>query len=80
MLAISDAAVAYLNRRERLLIRLERVNEAISRRNEWEANAYMRGDLRRDVPPTLSREALDGLYRMLLEELGRLDDSEAEHG
>ncbi len=70
----SDTALAYLRRRERLLVRLARVNTAISRRNEWEANAHMPGDLRRDVPQsTLPREALDGLHRMLTEELGRLD-------
>lgn len=74
MLAISDAAVAYLNRRERLLIQLERVNAAITRWDEWEANAHLPGDLRRDMPhPTLFRAALDGLHRMLTEELGRLD-------
>ncbi len=70
----ADDALDYLRRRERLLARLARVNAAISRWNEWEANAYMPGDLQRDVPQsTLPREALDGLHRMLTEELGRLD-------
>ena len=81
MPATTDAAVAYLRRRERLLIRLARVNAAISRRNEWEANAHLPGALRRDVPQsTLPREALDGLHRMLTEELGRLDGSEPKDG
>ncbi len=80
MPATTDSAVAYLHRRERLLLRLARVNAAISRRNEWEANAYMPGDLRRDVPqPTLPREALDGLHQMLTEELGRLDGATVDN-
>lgn len=74
MRSLADAVVAYLRRRERLLVRLARVNAAISCRNEWDANAYMPGDLQRNLPQSaLSHEALDGLHRMLAEELGRLD-------
>jgi len=72
--SLADAALAYLCQRRRLLVRSERVNAAISRWDEWEANVCMPEGLRRDVPPpTLSREALDGLHRLLTEELARLD-------
>ncbi len=74
MPSTGDAALAYLRRREHLLVRLQRVNVALSRWHEREADACLPGGLRRDVPtPTLSREALDGLHRMLVDELGRLD-------
>ena len=69
-----DTALAYLRRRAHLLVRLQRVSAALSRWHEREADARLPADLRRDVPPpTLPREALVGLHRMLVEELGRLD-------
>lgn len=79
--SLARAALAYLCQRWRLLVRLERVNAAVSRWDEWQARAYMPEGLWRDVPtPTLSRQALDGLHRMLVEELARLDGSEAGGG
>lgn len=80
-LSVTDTVLVYLRRREQLLGRQARVNVAISRRNEWEANAHTPGDLRRDVPqPALPREALDGLHRRLTEEPGRLDGVTAGDG
>ena len=71
---LADAALAYLRRRERLLVRLERVNAALCAWAEWEANAYLPDYLQRPLrPPMRSRAALDGLHRMLTEEVGRLD-------
>ena len=71
-----EAALDYLRRRERLLARLERVNDAISAYDEYEANRHLPPDLLRRLPePSLSREALTGLHRMLVEELGRLEQA-----
>ncbi len=75
----SDAAPAYLRHRERLLARLERVNDAISAYDEWEANAHLPPDLRRALPtPPVSREGLNQLHRMLVEELARLEGREGQ--
>ena len=74
MPSASGAALDYLRQRERLLARIQRVNDAISAYDEYEANAYLPADLQRKLrQPTLSREALTGLHRMLVEELGRLE-------
>ena len=68
-----DTALTYLRRRARLLVRLTRVNAALRRWHEREADACLPADLRRSVPmPTLPREALEGLHRLLVEELGLL--------
>jgi len=72
--SLADAALAYLRRRRGLLVRLERVEEATRRWDAWETNARLPDGLRRTGrAPILHREGLDGLHRMLVEELGRLD-------
>jgi hypothetical protein len=72
--SLADAALAYLRRRRHLLVRLGRVERALCRWDAWETNSLLPDDLRRSVPsPVLTREALDGLHRMLIEELARLD-------
>ena len=77
----ASAALAYLRQRERLLARLQRVNDAISANDEYEANRHLPVDLRRKVrPPTLSRQALAGLHQMLVEELARLEGREGPEG
>jgi hypothetical protein len=71
---LADAALAYLRRRRRLLVRLGRVERALFRWDVWETNDLLPDDLQRPVAsPVLTREALDGLHRMLTEELARLD-------
>jgi hypothetical protein len=78
----AEDALAYLRRRRGLLVRLARVERALARWDAWETNALLPEDLRRPLaPPVLTREALDGLHRMLTEELARLDgriDSDEE--
>ncbi len=70
----ANAALDYLRQRERLLARIQRVNDALCAYDEYEANRHLPPDLRRQLrKPTLSREALTGLHRMLVEELGRLE-------
>jgi hypothetical protein len=70
----ADAAQAYLSRRRHLLVRLERVEQALRRWDAWETNALLPEELRRPASkPILGRPALDGLQRMLTEELARLD-------
>ena len=77
MPSASADALDYLRRRERLLARLDRVNDAISAYDEYDANAHLPADLRRTLrPPTLSRQALAGLHQMLVEELARLEGPE----
>ncbi len=81
--AVSSAAdaLAYLRRRERLLARIQRVNDAISHYDEWEANRHLPPDCRRVLPtPPVSREGLTGLHRMLVEELARLEGLEGRAG
>ena len=74
MPSASDAALDYLRRRERLLARIQRVNETIAQYDEWEANEQLPPDLRRDLPkPQFPRTALVELHRMLVEELDRLE-------
>ena len=76
MPSASEDALDYLRQRERLLARIERVNDALSAYDEFEANRHLPPDLRRTLPvPTLSREALTGPHRMLVEELGRLEQA-----
>jgi hypothetical protein len=71
---IADAAQAYLRRRRHLLVRLERVERALRRWDAWETNLLLPEELRRPViRPVLHREGLDGLQRMLTEELAPLD-------
>ena len=70
----SEDALDYLRQRERLLARLQRVHDAISHYDEWEANRHLPPDCQRVLPtPPVSREGLAGLHRMLVEELGRLE-------
>jgi hypothetical protein len=70
----AEDALAYLRRRRAMLVRLARVERALARWDAWETNTLLPDDLRRSVPaPVLTREALDGLHRMLTEELARLD-------
>lgn len=72
--SLADAALAYLRRRRGLLVRLGRVEKTLRRWGAWETNALLPDDLRRPMtPPNLHREGLDGLHRMLTEELARLD-------
>jgi hypothetical protein len=71
---IAAAAEDYLRRRRRLLVRLERVERALCRCDAWETNRLLPEELQRPgVRPVLHREGLDGLQRMLTEELVRLD-------
>ena len=70
----ADAAVDYLRRRQRLLAGLARVERALRRWDAWETNALLPADLQRPGrAPALDRPVLDGLERMLVEELARLD-------
>jgi hypothetical protein len=73
---VAEAALAYLRRRTRLLVRLTRVEQALCRWDAWDMNALLPDDLQRPMtPPILHREGLDGLHRMLTEALVRLDGS-----
>jgi len=73
----ADAAVDYLRRRRRLLAGLARVEQALRRWDACETNTLLPADQQRPVrPPALDRpvlDGLDGLERMLTEELARLD-------
>jgi hypothetical protein len=70
----AEDALAYLRRRRGMLVRRARVERALQRWDVWETNALLPEALRRPLaPPELTREALDGLHRMLTEELARLD-------
>ena len=70
----SDAALEYLRQRERLLARIQRVNDPISACDKYEANRYLPAQLQRKLrPPTLSRQTLIGPHQMLVEELARLE-------
>jgi hypothetical protein len=63
-----------LRQDRREVVRLGRVEQALLRWEAWETNALLPNDLQRPAtPPVLTREALDGLHRMLTEELARLD-------
>ena len=74
MAPASEVGLDYLRRRERLLARLQRVNETIAQYDGWEANEHLPPDLRREVPkPQFPRTALVEFHRMLVEELGRLE-------
>ena len=76
MPSASDDALDLLRRRERLLARIARVNDALSAYDEFEANRHLPPELRRALPvPTLSRKALTGPHGMLVEELGRLEEA-----
>ena len=71
---VADAAQVYLRRRRSLLVRLERVEQALRRWDAWETNALLPADLQRPLqPPVLHREGLDGRHRLLTGELVRLD-------
>jgi hypothetical protein len=70
----ADAAQAYLRRRRSLLVRLARVERALRHCDVWGADGLPWEDRGRAAGrPVLTREALDGLHRMLTEELERLD-------
>jgi hypothetical protein len=76
---LPDVALAYLRRRRRLLVRLERVAQARRRWDVWEANARLPEARRRPVAkPVLGREALAGLHQLLSEELARRDGARPE--
>ena len=78
MSSASDDALDCLRRRERLLARLQRVNDAISAYDEWEANRHLPPDCQRVLPtPPVSHEGLTGLHRMLVEDLARLEGRQA---
>jgi hypothetical protein len=71
---IADAAVTYLARRRRLLVRLGRVERALRSCDAWETNRLLPEDLQRPAAkPALPREILDAVQRLLTEELARLD-------
>jgi hypothetical protein len=72
--SVADAAMTYLRRRRELPVRLGRVEPALRRWDAWETNHLLPEELRRPVVrPVLHREGLDGLQRLLAEELARLD-------
>ena len=57
-----------------LLVRLERIKRALRRWDAWETNALLPEELQCPVvQPVLHREGLDGLQRLLTEELAWLD-------
>lgn len=71
-----DAADRFLRlrnieqKREAILERLDRVNASISAWNEYEANEHLPADLKRALPqPELSRQTLNDLHTVLLDEL-----------
>jgi hypothetical protein len=71
--SLADAALAYCRRRA-LLVPLGRVERALRRWHAWAANARLPEARRRPVVrPVLHRAGLDGLRRVLAEELARLD-------
>jgi hypothetical protein len=71
---IADAAQAYLARRRRLLVRLERVERALCRCDAWETNRLLPEELQCPAAwPVLPREILDAVQRLLTEALARLD-------
>jgi hypothetical protein len=73
-MATGEAVERFLARRRHLLARLEHVNGVLRRWNEYEANAHLPPDLRRDLAaPSLARDAAQGLHRRLADELARLD-------
>jgi hypothetical protein len=81
VLDLPDAALDYLRRRRRLLVRLERVARARRRWDAWEAVARLPEARRRPVVrPVLDRDALDGLHEMLSEELARPDGARRPGG
>jgi hypothetical protein len=64
----------FLKHRQSLLAKLARVNAALTRADEYEANQHLPPDPRWKLhPPTISRRDLADLHRMLVEELGRLE-------
>ena len=66
--------LAFQAHRRATLVRLRRVNAALSQWDEVEAAAEMPADLRPEVPrPTLSRQALKELQQMLVEVVGELE-------
>jgi hypothetical protein len=76
---LADAAQTYLARRRRLLVRLERVERALRRRDAWETNRLLPAELQRPAAwPALPREILDAVQRLLTEELARLDGARPE--
>jgi hypothetical protein len=67
---------AFLAHRAATLARLRRVNEALSRWDEYEAAAELPEDCRPLVePPTLGRAALKELQRMLCAFVGELEEA-----
>jgi hypothetical protein len=71
---VAEAALTYLLWRRDLCVRLERIERELRRWDAWETNALLPEELQRSVVrPALPREPLDGLQRMLTEELTRLD-------
>ena len=57
------------------LLRLRRVNAALSAWDEYEANQLLPPDQRRPLPrPKLTREALKELQLMLVQRIGELEE------
>ncbi len=77
-LSTADVAETFLRNRNALqrdlLARLERVNGALDQWSAYEANALLRPPERQAVRrPTMTREALEGLRRLIMEELTHLE-------
>ncbi len=66
---------AFRARRRRILAQLKRVNRALSRWDEYEAQVLLPSTPKRPItPPLISREALKSLQRMLTEELSPIEE------
>ena len=69
-----DSVRASQVERRVMLGRLQRVNEALSRWDEYDAAQEIPEDIRPQVePPTLSRKALKELQQMLADCIGELE-------
>jgi hypothetical protein len=77
-LSTADVAESFLRNRSALqrdlVGRLARVNGALDQWSAYDANALLRPAERREVRrPTMTREALEGLRQLLMEELAHLE-------
>jgi hypothetical protein len=78
-LSTADVAESFLRSRNALqrdlLARLDRVNGALEQWSAYESNARRAPAERREIRrPTMTREALEDLRRLIMEELGHLQD------